>query len=139
MSSKAARDNNLIVYSLVIVPLVLAIGFAGAWWYMQHVSALRSQVAYSPPLEVAVSNDDYSMAATVAIKTSAADSEWARQTRQALEALVRERMSDADPKRLLAPNGLKDWQESLRDESNARLHTDKVQEVLITDFVFSAL
>lgn len=139
MSSKASSDNRLILYSLVIVPLVLVAGFAGTWWYMQHAAELRSQVAYTPPLEVAITSDDYSMAATVAIKTSAADSEWARQTRQVLEALVRERMSDADPKRLLAPNGLKDWQEALRDESNARLRTDKVQEVLITDFVFSAL
>lgn len=139
MSSKAARDNNLIVYSLVIVSVVLIVGYAGAWWYRQHMEQLRRQVAYSQPLEVAVSNDDYSVAAKLAIKTSAADSEWVQKTRRVLEELARERLSDADPKRLLAPNGLKAWQDGLRDASNAKLNTDKVQEVLITDFVFSAL
>lgn len=139
MSSKVARDNNLIVYSLIFVSFVLVAGYAGAWWYRQHMERLRGQVAYSPPLEVAVSNHDYSMAATLSLKTSAADSDWTQQTRRALEELVRERLNDADPKRLLAPNGLKAWQEALRNESNALLHTDKVQEVLVTDFVFSAL
>ncbi|KIF80579.1 hypothetical protein [Noviherbaspirillum autotrophicum] len=139
MSSRVARDNNLIVYSLLIVSLVLVVGYAGAWWYRQHMERLHSQVAYSPPLEVAVSNQDYSVAATLAIKTSAADSDLAQPARRVLEELARERLSDADPKRLLAPNGLKAWQEALRDASNARLHTDKVQEVLVTDFVFSAL
>ncbi|HJV53699.1 MAG TPA: flagellar basal body-associated FliL family protein [Noviherbaspirillum sp.] len=139
MSSKAARDNNLVVYSLLIVTAALAIGYAGAWWYRQHMEQLYNQVAYTPPLEIAITNDDYSMAAKLAIKTSAADSDWARQARRVLEDLVRERLGDADPKRLLAPNGLKAWQEALRDESNVRLHTDKVQEVLITDFVFSSL
>lgn len=135
---KAARDN-LIAYAVLFVSTVLIAGFAGAWWYRQHQETLRGQVAYSQPVEVSFANQDYSMAATLAIKTSAADAAWVQETRRVLEQLVRERMNDADPKRLLAPNGLKAWQESLRDESNARLKTDKVQEILITDFVFSAL
>jgi flagellar basal body-associated protein FliL len=55
----------------------------------------------------------------------------------ALETVMKRGLMAVDPQRVRAPNGIRLLQDTLREASNAELHTDKVQEVLITDFLVS--
>lgn len=120
-----------------IVLVILALGFTAAWFYLQHRERLNSEIAYLTIPEVAISRDGHSIRASFALRTSAADAEWAAASKPALEQVMTKGLMDADPQRTLAPGGLPGLEKTLLAASRAALRTDKVKEVLVTDFLVS--
>lgn len=134
MSRQAARDNSLLV-TVCATALLLCIGFAGAWFYLQHKARLRTEISFSKPVTVTTSTRTHSVAASFSIRTSRADAGWVDVNRQAMEQAVLIALASADLDAVLKPGGLRSFQSSLRNALNATLHTDKVEEVLLTDFL----
>lgn len=133
----ARRQENRIFRILVVTCVLLALGFGGAWAYREYMQRQRMSSSYTNLKPIAISQGGHSIAATFAVKTSDADLRWAVQNRLGLEAALHEALLGVDPQRALAPGGLRELQRALQPRLNARLATDKVQEVVITDFLVS--
>lgn len=136
MAKKAAREKNLLPV-VVIVIAVLAVGFGSAWLYMQYQEKKSREITYLKLPSVAISRDGHSMRATFAVRTSAADADWASKNKFALEQVVQKALLEADPIAARAPGGLLALQEQVRKVSNATLQSQRIQEVLVTDFLVS--
>lgn len=136
MSQRQARDHWL-AYTIGIAALILIAGFVFAWFYLQQVEKRSAEVRYLNLSEIAIARDGHSIRASFAVRTSGADADWAAGNRQVLEQVMKQALMDVDPKRALAPDGLKALQHGLRDASNDALQSAKVQEVLVTDFLVS--
>lgn len=116
---------------------LLAAGFALAWFYLQHRERMQWETHYLTLPPVAISRDGHSMAATIAVRTTAADAGWIADNKRALQQVAHRVLMEADPQRMQAPDGLRALQTSLREATNAALQTDSVQEMLLTDFLLS--
>lgn len=130
------RDFSL-PYVIAGTLLLLAAGFALAWFYLQHRAQLQWETRYLTLPPVAISRDGHSMAATIAVRTSAADAGWIADNKRMLQQIAHRVLMDADPQRMQAPDGLRALQASLREATNAALQTNGVQEMLLTDFLLS--
>ena len=137
MPKASARDHS-IVYTVAIAAIVLAAGFAAAWAYQRHQQILNTQTVNSKPTRVVAGTADYSVAMSFAIKTSGDKAEWVGAHRQALEQVAKRVLISQDARRALRPGGLQALQQTLRDAGNAALHTDKLQQVIVTDFLVSS-
>lgn len=138
--SQGSPRKYWLVYTVGIVLLVLAVAFVLTWRYLQHRERLAVETRYLTLPPVAISRDGHSMSATVAIRTSAADAEWAASNKQALEQVTQRVLMEFDPQRVSGAhvrNGLQALQVTLRDAGNAALQTTRVQEMLLTDFLVS--
>lgn len=136
MAKKAAREKNL-RNVVAIVVAVLAVGFGGAWLYMQHKEKQDREITYLKLPPVAISRDGHSMRASFAIRTSAADAAWASKNKVMLEQVMQKALLEADPVAARAPGGLLALQEKVREVGNATLQSQRIQEVLVTDFLVS--
>ncbi len=137
MPSKRSARDQLLMYVIGIVLAILAVGFTAAWFYLQHRQRLDGEIAYLTIPQVAISHGGHSIRASFAVRTSATDAEWAAASKPALEQVMMKGLMDADPQRALAPGGLASLEKTLLAESRAALQTDRLQEVLITDFLVS--
>ncbi|HYD60342.1 MAG TPA: flagellar basal body-associated FliL family protein [Noviherbaspirillum sp.] len=136
MAKKAAREKNL-KSVIAIVVAVLAVGFTAAWLYLQYREKQDREIAYLPVPTVAISRDGHSIRASFAIRTSAADAAWAAKNKAALEQVMSHALLEVDPVAARAPGGLQALQDKVRETSNALFQSERIQEVLVTDFLVS--
>jgi flagellar basal body-associated protein FliL len=78
------------------------------------------------------------VALSFAIRTSGADTSLVADNRRVLEQVAQRVLVARDMRQARTPEGMQALQEALRGAFNAALHTDKVQQVLITDFLLSS-
>lgn len=123
--------------AILLALLVLALGFGATWLYFERAKRLDAEVHYLTLPRVAISRDGHSMAATVAVRTSGNAAGWAAQQQRALQEAVKLALMQADPVAVRGPGGIARLQENISDTAARMLKTDKVQEVLVTDFVVS--
>lgn len=136
MAKRSARDK-LLIRIVAIALAVLAAGFAGVWLYLQHLQKQKTEVRYLILPSIAISHSGHSISASFGVRTNGADAEWVASNKTVLEQVMKRGLMEADPQRVRAPNGIHQLENTLREASNASLHTDKVQEVLVTDLLVS--
>lgn len=136
MSKQSARDKPL-TSTVAIALAVLAVSFAAVWLYLQYTQKRNAEIRYLALPSVAISRDGHSISASFGVRTSGADADWAAKNKNALEQVMKRALMEVDPQRVRTPTGIQLLQNTLREASNAELRTDKVQEVLITDFLVS--
>lgn len=122
---------------VVIVFVLLAVGFAIAWYYLKNADKQAAQINYLRLPYVAISHNGHSIAASFAFRVDGADAEWASRHKQALEEIMKQELLQLEPAQVLAPNGIRDFQSHLSDTANGALKTTRIQEVLVTDFLVS--
>ncbi|HEY8608648.1 MAG TPA: hypothetical protein VIM12_16165 [Noviherbaspirillum sp.] len=136
MQKPPARDRS-VRNAVLISLLVLLTGFGATWFYLQHAKRLDNEVRFLTLPRVAISRDGHSMAATVAIRTSGSQAEWASGQQRALEEVVKVALMEADPVAARGPEGIAMLQQQIRDTSNSLLKTDRIKEAIVTDFLVS--
>lgn len=136
MSQRSARDK-LLITTVVTALVALALAFAAVWLYLQYAQKQQSEVRYLLLPSVAISRDGHSISASFGVRTNGANAAWAAENKNSLEQIMKRGLMEVDPQRVRAPNGIQQLQDTLREASNAALHTDKVQEVLVTDLLVS--
>jgi hypothetical protein len=139
MKSAPARNQRErpVLRIVLIAGMLLLIGFAAAWLYLQYAERQRLASSYTSVQPVAISRDGHSIAATFAIRTSKANARWALQNRIGIQAALHQALLGVDPVQARAPGGLRKLQQDMHEALNDLLKTDKVQEVMITDFLVS--
>jgi flagellar basal body-associated protein FliL len=136
--AKTAAQDYSIVYAVGIALFCLILGFVLVSSGLRHSQRVKSTVAYAHLEPVLVRVQGYAFSASIAIQTSAGDAKWAARNRHTLSDLFQTEMAKANPQQLRAPNGLLPLQETLKQAANTALHTEQVQNVLITDFLMEA-
>ncbi|NEX63465.1 hypothetical protein [Noviherbaspirillum galbum] len=134
----AARPQRSIGTLIGATALVLVVGFAATWFYLKRGERLESERVYSKPREVTLATKDYSMAATFAVRTNGKYAEWAGSNGKVMEDIFKEALMMASPRRLLSPEGMREFQGSVRAAINRRTEAGRVQEVLVTDFLYTS-
>lgn len=135
---KPAPRDRWTINTLLVSCALLLLAFLAVWAFLQYGDRQRRSSSYTSLKPVAVSQGGQSIGATFAVKTSDADVRWAVQNRKAIELALQETLLRIEARRVLAPNGLRELQAGLHDAVNGALGTDKVQEVVVTDFLVSA-
>jgi len=115
--------------------VVLAVGVGGGLLYKWHAERQATEVAYLKIPPVSVRRAGYSIRASFAVRTSAADATWARTNKKALEQVITQALMEADPMHVRVPEGIKALQDSVRTAGSTALQTARVQEVLVTDLL----
>lgn len=136
-SRPGAKPQHSLVLVIGAITALLVIGFASAWFYFKRSDRLENERVYSKPHEVAVAVKDYTVSATFAVRTNGKNAEWAGKKGAMMEDVVKETLMTASPQRILTPDGMREFQDRLRREINNRTESNRVQEVLVTDFLFS--
>lgn len=136
MAKKAASEKNLLPIIAVVV-VILVVGFGSAWLYMQHKEKQSREVSFLKLPSIAISRDGHSILASFALRTSAADADWASKNKGVLEQVMKQALLAVDPAEARASGGLQALQDKVRQAGNASLQSDRIQEVLITDFLVS--
>lgn len=116
---------------------MLLIGFASVWFYLQYAERQRLASSYTMLERVAIGRDGHSIRASIAIQTSDADLRWALRNREGIEVAFQQALLALDPQRIRAPGALHAFQQELDETLNRTLKTDKIQQVLLTDFLLS--
>ena len=137
--ARSERSERSIWRTVFIAATVLLVGFAAAWVYLQRLDKLKKQTAYSKPIEVAAAVRNQTMRLTFAVRVTGADSEWINRNGTAIEAVMKEAMTTAQPQALTKPDVMRQFEERVRAAANAKLDTDKVKEVVITDYLYTTL
>lgn len=136
-ANATTSDNSILGY-VVAAFVLMVVAFAIAWFFQQHrdqAGLAQLQNAYTQPVPIITQTGKHSVAAKFTISTSQADIDWVQENRKALEQVFQATLADADMKQVLAPGGLLGLQERFREAGNAALQTDKLREVLLTDFL----
>jgi flagellar basal body-associated protein FliL len=136
-AAKANGKDHFVVYLIAIVVIGLA---AIAIFVFIHVAKAGKPVApqftYSKFGPYQVEAQNYAIGATLAVQTSNDDTGWAKENEKTLNTIFRKLLADnVTAATLKSPSGLQDLQTSLAKGANATLGGNRVQTVLLTDFI----
>lgn len=136
-----ARQNKqgerTVARAVLATCATLLIGFTCVWLYLQYDERQRMASSFTTLERVAISRDGHSIAASIAVKTSDSDLRWAQRNREGLALAFQQVLLTLDPQRVRAPDGLNAFQQELDEMLNRALQTDKIQQVVLTDFLVS--
>lgn len=135
--SKSGARDRLLPLTIAAAFIILAAGFAAAWLYLQYAQKRNAETRYLTLPPIAISRDGHSIRAGLAVRTTGNDADWAAGNKRALEQIMARTLLEADPVRVRTPAGISELQQAFRQAGNASLHTDKVQEILVTDLLVS--
>ena len=134
MSKLASRDRFVTTTTIVIVALLLlSFGAFGLYW--QGLQRVDDSVSYAIVGPLTISTENYSMAARVAVQTSKDNADWARKNQAALRRIIETELAAVNPQQVHAPGGLLMLQRILKEAAMRDLRTDKVEQMLFTDFI----
>ncbi|MDR3482130.1 MAG: flagellar basal body-associated FliL family protein [Burkholderiaceae bacterium] len=136
--SKASSQDNFVAYIAAVVVLSLVAIFVFTWSQTRTVEPARPQISYTKFGPYQIETQNFSIATTLAVQTSSSDSRWPTSNKDVLNVIFRKVLAGTDMKTLRSPNGLQSLQEALTEASNNAMHTNFVQAVWLTDFVFQA-
>lgn len=142
-SSKHARrkqqgkEDHPILKTLLVVFLLLALGFVGAWIYQRNAQRFESVSKYTLIKPIAISQHGYGISATVAVQVREKDVRWSYAQNERMELLLKEALVGLNLDAALTPGGLAAVQEEMAQMLRTKLDTDKIQAVYITDFLVS--
>ena len=134
MAQTPRRDRFVTNTTIAVVGLLL-LAFAAFGWYWRGMQPADVAVRYAIVGPLTISTDGYSVAARLAVQTSKANADWANTNRPALRRIIETTLTAVDPQQIHAPGALQSLQRQLKDAANQALHTDKVEQILLTDFI----
>ena len=133
--AQSPKRDRFVTTTTVVVVSVLLLAFAGLSWYWRAAPSVGPGQGYAIVGPLTISTDKYSVAARIAVQTSKVNADWAAANQAALRKVVETKFAALDPQQVHAPGGLSSLQQQLKDAANQALHTDKIEQVLLTDFI----
>lgn len=128
------RDRFVsVAISAMVVVLLCAFAATWFWWQQRHPATITPEYAALGPL--IVSTDAYSVSARIALQSGNADAEWFKKNDAALKRVLQSALMTLNPQQVHAPGGLVTLQSLLLKTIHDQLSTDKVDQLLLTDFI----
>lgn len=134
MAKSDSRDKFTLVTAGLVILLLVAT-FAAIWFYRQDGPKTEVRQNYTMVGPLVISTDEYSVGTRMALETSAGDAKWASQNQPAIRAVIESTLRSLDAEQVHMPGGLAALQVALTEAVNKSLKTDKVERILLTDFL----
>ncbi|MFT5962042.1 MAG: flagellar basal body-associated protein FliL [Burkholderiaceae bacterium] len=129
-----SRDKFTLVTTGLVILLLVA-SFAAVWFYRQNQLKTDLRQNYTLVGRMVVSTDEYSVGTDMALETSAENAEWASRNQPAIRAAIETTLRSLDAQQVRLPGGLAALQVALTAAVNKSMKTDKVEQILLTDFL----
>ncbi|MGZ3236707.1 MAG: flagellar basal body-associated FliL family protein [Burkholderiaceae bacterium] len=129
--AKRSEKEYFVAFTVLTVLAILLAGFYFAWMSTQH----NKPVAYAAFNSMVITNQNYSIKTDISVQVSSENEVWLKKNKAPLENILRNSLSDVDPKIATNPNGLEVLQESLKNAANSAFKTNRIQNVFFTDFL----
>lgn len=133
-----ARDYS-VFYIAAALLLFLTLAFGVAWYYVKDSPRMMFRSAYLDTGQMIVAVDGYSIAARFSVQTSKDNGDWAIENKKSIAGAIQKALVESDPHKMLTPSDLNTLQSSLRKNGNAFLQTDKIENVLLTEFLIKPI
>lgn len=134
MPTPLRRDRFVTVaISTMIIVLMGAFLATWFWWQQNHPERITPDYAALAPLTV--STDAYSVSARIALQSDRADVEWIKKNDAALRRVLLAALMTLEPQQVHAQGGLAVLQSHLLKTIHEQLSTDKIEQLLLTDFI----
>lgn len=134
MAKPEPRDKFTLVTAGLVILLLVAV-FVAIWFYRQDKLKTDLRQNYTVVGPLVISTDEYSVGTRMALETSANNAKWASENQPAIRALIESTLRSLDAEQVHAPGGLAALQLALTEAVNKGLKTDKVEQILLTDFL----
>ena len=132
--STTRRDRFVTVTISVMIALLLcAFAASWLWWRHTHPATIVPDYAMLGPL--VVTTEAYSVSTRIALQSGEADAEWVKQHDAALRKILESTLMTLQPQQVHAPGGLAALQGQLLEAIHRQLSTNKVEQLLLTDFI----
>lgn len=132
-TSKAQRENTFAY--IVAAALVVIIALAGVWWKFFHIDGPDTSIEFTKFGPYQIETQDYSLAATLSVKTTQSSGEWPKRNRAKLNVIFENILSAIDVKAIKSADGLANLQEKLKTVANDQMKVDDIQAVVFTDWL----
>ena len=134
MASSNRRDRFVLIATCAMIGVLLcAFSASWLWWRQTHPAPIVLDYAMIGPL--VVSTDAYSVSARLALQSDNADAAWVKQHEAAMRRVLESVLMSLEPQQVRAPGGLAELQVHLLEAIHRQLATDKVEQLLLTDFI----
>lgn len=130
-------SDNLLRNAVLIALLVVALGFAAAWFYFKP-KPLEAPFAYTDFGPIVVRTSRYALKTTLSLQTSNDNLKWANENRVKMKAVLESSMGRLDFEQVRAKDGIAYVESSLREAANHEFGTQNVQKILLTDFIIQS-
>lgn len=129
--------DNLLRNAVLIALLVVALGFAAAWYYFKP-KPLEAPFAFTEFGPIIVRTSEYSLKTKLSLQTSNDDLKWAYENRVKMKAVLESSMGRLDFEQVRGTGGVAYVENSLREAANHEFGTQNVQKILLTDFIIQS-
>ncbi len=134
----AIKKDNTVAIAACFGLFTLVVGFGLAALYFKNANKVRPDVAYATFAPVVIHSQDYSIAASFVLQTTPANAAWVEKNKKELDTILKSALNSVDPSSVLSPDGLQTLQTTLASTTNSVFKTEKVQQILFTDFVLQS-
>lgn len=132
---KSGSQDNVVAYIAAGVVIICGLALGVAWSYRNAAEKNPADVAYATFGPFRIQAQGFAFRTSVAIQTRTEHVKWAEQNKANLDNLFQKVLTETDPSTVLTRAGLESTQNTLKDAINTSMKTDKIQAVLVTDFL----
>jgi flagellar basal body-associated protein FliL len=132
MARRSDREYFTAFAAITVLAFLLT-GFYFAWISIKS----QNPVAYASFKSIVISNQDYSIKTSISVQVASENKSWLAKNQAPLENVLKNALSNIDPKVATGPDGLVKMQALLKDAGNSAFHTNMIENVYFTDFLLS--
>jgi flagellar basal body-associated protein FliL len=129
--------DNFLRNAVMLALLVVALGFAAAWFYFKPATVV-APFTYTDFGPIVVRTSQYSVKTKLSLQTSNDHAKWANENRIKMKAVLENTMAGLDFDQVRSPGGVAYVENTLRAAANKQFQTHNVEKILLTDFVIQS-
>lgn len=137
MKRAQPSPNKFLRTAVLVALLVVAIGFAAAWFYFKPAT-VTSPFSYTEFGPIVVRTSQYSLKTKLSLQTSNDNLQWANANRIKMKAVLENTMAGLDFDQVRSAGGIAYVEKTLRDAANQQFQTQNVEGILLTDFIIQS-
>lgn len=131
------RDRFVtIAIGVIVTVLVCALGAGWVWWRQANPSIAAPAFTVIGP--IVSSTEKYSVSARIALQTGGDNAEWVKKNNTVLRGILEAALQSLEPRQVHATDGLLAVQTQLLSAIEQQLNTDKIEQLLLTDFILQS-
>lgn len=133
--AKPKKNEYFATLTMGAILVLLAGGFFAAWMHVNAAPKIVVITAYTQLGNMVIATQNHTIRANISIQTSKENEEWGKKNKTNIDGIVKNFLADENTQKIVAKNNLATLQDTLKNLANTTLDTNKVEAILITDFL----
>lgn len=133
--AKPRKNEYFATFTMGAILMLLVGGFIAAWLHVNSAPKIVVVTAYTQLGSMVIATQNHTIRANISIQTSKEHEEWGKKNKIVIDGIVKNYLADESTQKIIAKNNLATLQNTLKNLANTTLDTDKVEAILITDFL----